>query len=352
MSVPILAGALLRLPIGLLSHYIGRKNTAMLQMSLVLVALVIGHRCVDSYGDVLAMGLLPGVAGASFGVALSLGAGSFPAQHKGLAMGIAGTGNSGTVLAVLFAPPLAQRFGWQAAYGLAAVAMCLPLAVVGILAKEPADQARQTLRQHLACLVEKGGWLLSLVYVVTFGGFIGLASFLPTYFHDQFGVAAIAAGQLAMGVALAFVAARARRPPGGSRRRREHAQRRDGRRGVLAHPVRHVVDLVAGEHAAARAVLLGPGRGQRRVVPAGALALAAVHSRGGVDDRPVGSLGWQLAAKRHEAIETTRRDLPLGLHRFRGGGAAVLVVMQVAHLRWVGVWTRTGGRAPTAEPGT
>ena len=46
------------------------------------------------------MGVLLGIAGASFGVALSLGSGWFPPEHKGLAMGIAGAGNSGTVLAV------------------------------------------------------------------------------------------------------------------------------------------------------------------------------------------------------------------------------------------------------------
>jgi hypothetical protein len=71
----------------------------------------LGYRLlpVDTYDEVLAMGVLLGIAGASFGVALSLGSGWFPAKYKGLAMGIAGAGNSGTVLAVLFAPPLAHE---------------------------------------------------------------------------------------------------------------------------------------------------------------------------------------------------------------------------------------------------
>jgi NNP family nitrate/nitrite transporter-like MFS transporter len=153
---------------------------------------------VDTYDEVLAMGVLLGIAGASFGVALSLGSGWFPAHLKGLAMGIAGAGNSGTVLAVLFAPPLAQKFGWSTVYGLAAGCMLLPMAVMWFAAKEPPDREHQTLREHLSCLFEKDGWIFSLIYVVTFGGFIGLASFLPTYFHDQFKVTKVEAGQLTM----------------------------------------------------------------------------------------------------------------------------------------------------------
>ena len=103
ISVPILAGALMRFPLGVLAQYIGRKSAAMVEMGLIIAALIYGYVFVNTYSDVLAMGVLLGIAGASFGVALSLGSGWFPPQHKGLAMGIAGAGNSGTVLAVLFA---------------------------------------------------------------------------------------------------------------------------------------------------------------------------------------------------------------------------------------------------------
>ena len=198
ISVPILAGALMRFPLGVLSQYIGRKNAAMVEMALIVAALAFGYFQVDTYGEVLAMGVLLGIAGASFGVALSLGSGWYPPQFKGLAMGIAGAGNSGTVLAVLFAPPLAQKFGWSTVYGLAACTMLLPMVVMWLAAKEPPDREHQTLREHTACLFEKDGWVFSCIYIVTFGGFIGLASFLPTYFYDQFHVTKIEAGQLTM----------------------------------------------------------------------------------------------------------------------------------------------------------
>ena len=130
---------------------------------------------------------------------MSLGSGSFPAQHKGLAMGIVGAGNVGTAVAVLIAPPLAQWLGWQTVYAVAAVAMAIPMAAVIFLAKEPADiDPHAGLRAQLACLVERDGWAFSLIYAVTFGGFIGFISFLPSYYRDQFGVSKVQAGQLTM----------------------------------------------------------------------------------------------------------------------------------------------------------
>ena len=85
ISVPILAGAIMRFPLGILAQYIGRKNADLTEMSLIMVAMIFGYFMVDEYSDVLAMGVLLGIAGASFGVGLSLGSGWFPPKYKGLA---------------------------------------------------------------------------------------------------------------------------------------------------------------------------------------------------------------------------------------------------------------------------
>jgi NNP family nitrate/nitrite transporter-like MFS transporter len=197
LSVPIIAGALFRFPLGVLSQYIGRKRATLVEMSLISVAMLLGFFFVQSFSALLAMGVLLGVAGASFGVAMSLGSGSFPPQHKGLAMGIVGAGNVGTAVAVLIAPPLAQWLGWQTVYAVAACAMAIPMAAVIFLAREPQDiDPHAGLRAQLACLVERDGWAFSLIYAVTFGGFIGFVSFLPSYYHDQFGIGKVQAGQL------------------------------------------------------------------------------------------------------------------------------------------------------------
>ena len=46
----------------------------------------------------------------------------------------------------------------------------------------------------MACLFERDGWVFSLIYCVTFGGFIGLTGFLPSYYFEQFSVSKVQAG--------------------------------------------------------------------------------------------------------------------------------------------------------------
>ncbi len=199
LSVPIFAGALMRFPLGILAQYIGRKNATLVEMGGIALALLYGYFFVETYNDLLAMGVLLGIAGASFGVALSLGSGSFPARYKGLAMGLVGAGNVGTSIAALLAPQLAQAYGWKSVYGIAAVGLMLPVLVMVFLAREPDDVDKHaSFREHIACLFEKDGWAFSIIYAITFGGFIGLTSFLPSYYYDQFGVSKVQAGQLTM----------------------------------------------------------------------------------------------------------------------------------------------------------
>lgn len=199
LSVPIFAGALMRFPLGVLAQYIGRKNATLVEMGGIAIALLFGYFFVDTFNDLLAMGVLLGIAGASFGVALSLGSGSFPPRYKGLAMGLVGAGNVGTSLSALFAPQLAQAYGWQSVYGMAALGLLLPVTVMIVFAREPDDVDKHAgLREHAACLFEKDGWAFSAIYAITFGGFIGLTTFLPSYYYDQFGVSKVQAGQLTM----------------------------------------------------------------------------------------------------------------------------------------------------------
>ena len=203
LSIPIVAGAIMRFPLGLLAQYVGRKTATLVELALITFTMSFGYFFVHTYDDLLKMALLLGVAGASFGVAMSLGSGWYPPKYKGLAMGLVGAGNAGTALAALLAPPLAQAYGWQTVYGIAAIASLVPMAVVLFMAKEPPDRDEHaSMREHLSCLMEKDGWVFSLIYVVTFGGFIGIVTFLPTYYYDQFGVSKVQAGQLTMLAAL------------------------------------------------------------------------------------------------------------------------------------------------------
>ena len=351
VSVPILAGALMRFPLGVLAQYIGRKNAAMVEMGLIVLALAYGYYFVDSYDSVLAMGVLLGIAGASFGVALSLGSGWFPARYKGLAMGIAGAGNSGTVLAVLFAPPLAMKYGWQTVYGLAAFTMLLPMAVMWFAAKEPPDVEHQTLREHVSCLFEKDGWAFSLIYIVTFGGFIGLASFLPTYFHDQFKVTKIEAGQLTM---LATLMGSAVRVVGGW-----IADRVGG-----IHTLSGVLLLVAAALAACGLAgqsltlttllfmlcfaALGAGNGALfQLVPLRwPLSTAVAGSMIG----EVGALGGGFLPNAMGLSKQYTGSYLGGFLSFTLLALVMLAVLRVVQIRWTRTWAEKGGRARLAGP--
>jgi len=196
VAVPVLAGALLRLVNGVLVDRIGPKKTGMIGQLIVLTGLVLAWAVgIHNYHQVLALGLILGVAGASFAVALPLASRWYPQEHQGLALGIAGAGNSGTALAALFAPILAKTFGWQNVIGLAAIPLALAFVVYMLLAKDAPEQpAPKKLTEYLDVLKVPDAWWLMLLYAVTFGGFVGLASSLTIYFNAEYGLDPVVAG--------------------------------------------------------------------------------------------------------------------------------------------------------------
>ena len=109
--MPLLGGSLLRLVLGVLTDHIGARRTGLIGLTLTLVPLLLGWLWADSFPQILLVGLMLGVAGASFAVALPLASRWYPPQYQGLAMGIAGAGNSGTALATFFGPH-AGRLRW------------------------------------------------------------------------------------------------------------------------------------------------------------------------------------------------------------------------------------------------
>lgn len=102
VAVPVLSGAVLRLVLGVASDRWGARRVGMVGMLLTALPLVWGGWAMSSFAEGLGVGVLLGVAGASFAVALPLASRWYPPRYQGLAMGIAGAGNSGTVLAALF----------------------------------------------------------------------------------------------------------------------------------------------------------------------------------------------------------------------------------------------------------
>src|SRR6476619_3844417 len=125
VAVPLLSAAGFRVLLGLLGDRYGPRRTGLVSMGFVVIALLLGWRVADSFGALLGVGVLLGVAGASFAIALPLASRHYPPRHQGLAMGIAGAGNSGTVLTTLAAPRIAEQLGWHAVFGLALIPVTL-----------------------------------------------------------------------------------------------------------------------------------------------------------------------------------------------------------------------------------
>jgi NNP family nitrate/nitrite transporter-like MFS transporter len=215
VAVPLLAGALLRVVNGVLVDRIGPKATGLIGQAIVIVGLVCAwYFGVHSFGQILALGVVLGVAGSSFAVALPLASRWYPPQYQGTALGIAGAGNSGTVFAALFAPGLAVAFGWISVVGMAAIPLTIALIVYIICAKDaPNPPPAKGLLEYLSVLRIGDAWWFMFFYSVTFGGFSGLASSLTIYFNADYGLSPVTAGYF---TAAAVFAGSLVRPVGGA----------------------------------------------------------------------------------------------------------------------------------------
>jgi NNP family nitrate/nitrite transporter-like MFS transporter len=196
VAVPILSGAVLRVANGVLVDRIGPKRTGIIGQVIVLLTLIGTWQLgAQSFAQILVVGLLLGVAGASFAVALPLASRWYPPEYQGVALGIAGAGNSGTVLAALFAPALASTFGWANVFGLAAVPVAIAFVVYLVFARDAPNQpAPKGLAEYAKVLKSGDAWWFMFFYAVTFGGFSGLASSLVIYFNAEYGLSPVVAG--------------------------------------------------------------------------------------------------------------------------------------------------------------
>jgi NNP family nitrate/nitrite transporter-like MFS transporter len=183
-------------------------------MMVTLIPLLLGWLWVDSLDQLYVVAVLLGVAGASFAAALPLAGQWYPKEHQGLAMGIAGAGNSGTVLATLFANRLAQHFGsWEVVFGLAIIPIVLVFIYFSLFARNsPNRPAPKRLYEYGHVLKQRDAWVFCALYCVTFGGFVGLANYLTIFFNTQYGLSAVQAADI---TTICVIAGSFFRPVGG-----------------------------------------------------------------------------------------------------------------------------------------
>ncbi len=202
-AIPPLGGCFFRPILGWMTERYGGRTTGLIGLGMTSIPLLLGWRFADSFSGFLAVGLLLGVAGASFAAALPLASGWYPPQHQGLAMGIAGAGNSGTLLATLFAPRIAQAIGWRSVFGLAIIPVAIVWLTFFLLAKDaPVPRTVKKWREYANLLkTPDTGWFC-FIYCLTFGGFLGLSSYLSIFFHDQYHLTKVQSGDFTTVVVL------------------------------------------------------------------------------------------------------------------------------------------------------
>ncbi len=211
ISIPVVLGSLLRIPLGLLTDRVGGRVvfTAMLFYS-AGAAVLVGFA--SSYAMLLGAGFLLGAAGASFAVGVPFVAQWYPPEKQGLALGVYGMGNIGTAVAAFSVPAIRDSAGQEVA-GLVFGAVVAVYAVIWMsLARQaPVEKGPPTRYGE----VLKSGWKLwrlALFYFVTFGGFVAMALYLPKLLVDWFDLSLTDAGLRAAGFTLL---ATAFRPVGG-----------------------------------------------------------------------------------------------------------------------------------------
>jgi NNP family nitrate/nitrite transporter-like MFS transporter len=214
VSVPILFGGLFRMVLGILVDRIGAKPTGIIAQLVVMTGLAMAWIFgLKNFEATLAMGMVLGVAGASFAVAIPQAGRWYPPKMQGLVMGLAGAGNIGVVIDSLLAPRLAAAYGWKAVFGFALVPAVLVLALYILISKEPPVVTKaKKIGDYFRMTRDQDVHWFCFFYTVTFGGFVGLAYSLGMYFKDRFGVTAAHAGDL---VALCTAVGALGRPIGG-----------------------------------------------------------------------------------------------------------------------------------------
>ena len=192
LSLPILSGALLRILLGFGVDKFGAKKTALTSQFIVICALFYAYfqGSTITYPELLLVALALGFAGASFAVALPQAGQWYPPKLQGIVLGIAGAGNIGVVIDFLFAPKIAEKWGWEAVFLVGGALSTIIFITYFLMAKDaPASvytPRPKKIRDYLKLLRDKDTWWFNLFYAVSFGGFVGFAGYMKVYLMNTY----------------------------------------------------------------------------------------------------------------------------------------------------------------------
>ena len=210
-ALPALSGATLRIFYSfMVPIFGGRKWTAISTASLLLPAIGLGFAVQNpntSYITMMVLALLCGFGGGNFSSSMSNISFFFPKAEKGTALGLnAGLGNLG-VSAVQFVVPLIITAGVFGAFGgepqtwtkgdatkqiwlQNAGFIWVPFIILSTLAAwfgmNDLASAKASFKDQAVIFSRKHNWIMCILYLGTFGSFIGFAAGFPLLIKSQF----------------------------------------------------------------------------------------------------------------------------------------------------------------------
>jgi len=248
VAIPVIAAAIFRLNFGHMFQYIDGRYIAVMGILLSLVPHVymLARGFEISYEDLIWMGVFLGVAGASFAIALPMAGSNYPKEVQGLVLGLAAAGNIGAVLDGILFPPIARAIGWEYTFVLSGILLLVALVLVILWANDRTRKndgnklypvlaffatvafmvvlalgfqkgwfgvtgnAGKLLIPVLGAVfaitlmpmafkkvfLERDTWVLMLAYSITFGGFVGMSSYIAMLLRDVYGISKVEAGAL------------------------------------------------------------------------------------------------------------------------------------------------------------
>jgi MFS transporter, NNP family, nitrate/nitrite transporter len=195
-AVPTLLGAALRIPYSLAVARFGGRNWTVFSAALLLVPSIsvafLLKPGVD-YSTLLILAALAGVGGGNFASSMTNINAFYPNRLKGWALGVnAGGGNLGVAAVQLVGLFVLAVFG--ADHPGIVAGIYVPLIVLAALGSafymDNLSQARNEKRAMRDATREPHTWIMSLLYIGTFGSFIGFGfafgQVMQVQFHDQF----------------------------------------------------------------------------------------------------------------------------------------------------------------------
>jgi len=114
----------------------------------------------------------------------------YPPKLQGIVLGIAGAGNVGVVIDFLFAPKIAEKWGWEAVFLVGGVLSLLVFVAYMFIAKDAPESVYKPRPKKLVdywkLLKDRDSWWFMLFYAVSFGGFVGLANYMKVYLMNTY----------------------------------------------------------------------------------------------------------------------------------------------------------------------